>query len=317
MMNEVTMEINWDQDVDRIEEVDDGFQQFFESFNDRQDFEDYHKTRLENCHFRRIKITENVFTGKSKCKIARCNEADCPTCGPWLRQNIKNAFEAHLSDGPMRKLEGLTEKERQQLARKYGKNNISFTPVEDENHNVTFQAIAKTPDDIGKEFTKADLEQENLDNWIKPVFGHKRSGNLHKVAKTPTVTVPKKQEQTTEEESHSVIAEEWVVDTSECNRVTGLNLSNEKWAEVIDELAVYNTQDLLPKTIPDLKKALYKRRNARRDAIRLVGATLHTVEARYTRVKESELDWSIGNFKHMNTILYVKNDMGKANGEKV
>lgn len=312
------MTINWDLDVDHIEEVDEDFEQFFMNFNKRQDFDDYHRNRLENCHFRRIRITENILNGRCKVKVAKCNEADCPDCGPWLRQNVKKAFESHLDNGPMRKLEGLTKSEQQKLMRKYGKNGASFTAVEDENHNVTFQAFVKTSDNIGREFTKEDLEQEDLNNWIKPVFGHNKSGNLHKVEKSPAASPPKKQQTNEDEESHSVMAEEWVIDTSECNKVTGKNLSNEQWAEAIDELAVYNTQELLPKTIDELKKALRKRRDARRNAINLVGAKLHTVEARYTRVKESEIDWSISPFKYMSIIQYVKNDIvGKSDGKKI
>lgn len=316
-MSDVDMTINWDLDVDHIEEVDEDFEQFFMNFNKRQDFDDYHRNRLEDCRFRRIKMQENILTGTCKNRVSRCGEADCPNCGPWQRANIKKAFENHLNSSPMRKLENITEKERQQLMRKYGKNDISVTAIEDENHNVTFQALVKTSDDIGREYTKADLEQENLDNWIKPVFGFNKSGNLHKVEKSPAASPPKKQTTNEDEESHSVIAEVWTVDLSECNKVTNKNLSNEQWAEAIDELAVYNTQELLPKTIDELKKALRKRRDARLQAIKLVGGKLHTIEARYTRVKESEINWQPKQYKHMSIIQYVKNDMDKINGKKI
>lgn len=278
--------------IDCTIEVQPGFLTSDEAARDtspdrREQQEQKYWERLNACIHKTINIGENPLNGDCHHVFARCGCVDCSFCGPFeINKRIKEIKEAMETKGPMRILEGITKQEQQKLMRKYKSAKVESIPIQD-GDNVTFTLVIETTDEIGEAYTGPTEEQ--IRQWLSPTYGHNKSGKLFDKPKPPKT--PKAEESQLEPEA-LIEMEMQQVDFSACNETMEYHGSHEWWAQLVIDMAIWQTHNLLPTDQFTLERALKERRQARQNIIEKLGGVVIRVEGRKKYIKLNNIDWN-------------------------
>lgn len=218
-----------------------------------------------------------------------CNEPDCPTCGPRIRKEMKEALARKLSQNSLRKVtltgDILQQKtERARIIRKYGKSRVSVFVTDilsDQGIGLETEILIDTADEIGDEYVT--LTDDDVYKWASKSINSKKSGDLHKknvFAKGIDVDLPDPK------------APEIVTERMEDVEIQVLKTDCED-TEIIEELEakiIEETKHLNPQTFTELRQALAVRREVRlrvyeENEIVILGNRYSKVLARMSLVK--------------------------------
>lgn len=274
-------------------------EQYILCYNEHKEKEEQnYKDRLQACIRKSIDIKEKAHNGDCYHAFFRCGCIDCDFCGPWeTKKYIEAIQEAMTTKGSLKIVRGVTQAEQKKLMRKYTSVRIESNPVQ-ELGSVVYDILIETDDEIGQPYT--EIKEEDIKRWLSPVYGHNKSGKLFKKNVEPTP----KEEENMFEEKIEVITHVQQVDFSECNNVTGEHYTHDKWAQLVIDLSILATADLLPTDKPSLIAALEKRREVRLACLEKIGAVVFRVESRKSIMKLNTLDWT-------ETINRVENRRGE------
>lgn len=245
--NEVTMEINWDQDVDRIddpyanlsdEEINDLRESFlggakkwatFAANRLGLDFQTEKKLKIQVNKARDIRQCGKPimsFNDKGEWaetgRFQQCNRPnECQRCANRQKRQLKNRLQS--LDG--QKYKEIEKSERAGLMAEYDKDEVYFQPLP----NGKVLAVSSSDSFDGEEMTYQLAEHYAQ---VLPE-GTKTSGNLGKV------TTPKEQD----ENLIPILHNEYIVE-------------DKKELEPVIEKVMAKTADLLPKTPKELQDAI-------------------------------------------------------------
>lgn len=247
----------------------------------------YHglEQRRKACKLHTIEMIKNPATGDTHAKIIRCGCPNCEVCGPHEYGLLLGEIQKGLEG---REVRLVRTEDRAKMVRKYGKEKIKAFPVELDSGRVVYDLLIETTDNIG--YPYKEVQKDDVEKWLRPVYGHKRSGDLFKSAKPSTPIEP--QEENPFDPPIEAVTQNLLVDFNGCNAKNQTNMSNLMWAQLVIDLAILETSDLRPINPHSLTEALNLRREAEERWIEKLGGVIFAVDYRKTVLHESELDWS-------------------------
>ncbi len=241
----IQTELNWDMLVAQVT---------------RGEWEGKQTTNIFWCM--KVSTREVYENGTVKITNKTCNEPDCPTCGPRIRKEIKEALARHLEQSPLRKIT-LTgdmqeqKKERARIIRKYGKSKVSIFVTDilsDQGIGLETEILINTDDEIGDEYVT--LTDDDVYKWAGKSINSKKSGDLHKknvYAKgiDDNLPDPKPLEIITERMEDVEI------------QVLKTDCEDKEIIEELEEKVIEETKHLNPQSFIELRQALATRREVR------------------------------------------------------
>lgn len=253
--------------------------------NRREQQEIKYQERLDACARKTVNIGEKAETGDCHHVFFRCGLIDCPFCGPWeVQKRVEAISESMESSGPMRIIRGITKDEQKKLVRKYKAINLESNPIQD-GDKVVFDVVIKTTDEIGEVY--AGPTEEEVRRWLSPVYGHNKSGKLFEKVKVSEL----KEKESQLEPKSQIQTELQQVDFSLCNQTTGEKHTHDWWAQLVIDLAIWQTSHLKPIDEFTLREALEERRKVRANIIEKLGGVVIRVEERRKYIKLNNIDW--------------------------